>query len=164
MHPSELWFPLDGSQKTTGRFVDTVIEGKRESGEAFSITRPALEAKASGSQEISFQVVKEFNKKQLIARCPLGWAHYEKLKAAPEAMPAIPTLKDLGIRGTPIEDAALHCGFNNDRITWFKAQGIMTVQQVAELTDMACQNLGRGSVTWRKKAKEFLASGTGMAA
>lgn len=154
----DLWFPLDGSRATVGRFVDTVTKGKREDGTPYEIARPALEAKpTANSNDISFQVLKDFERDKIIARCPEGWAYYQKMKAAPVAAPTVPTIGDLGIKGTPIEDAAVHCGWNNERLTWFKSMGIMTVEQVAALSDSGCQSMGRGAVGWRKKAKEFLA-------
>lgn len=159
MHPNEMWFPVDGSKSVVGRFVDTEIEVTQADGSKRIFKRPALEAAVAGktSTDVSFQLVKDHEKAKIVARCPLGWAHYEKLKAAPPPVEAVPLLSDLGMKGTPIEAGALACSWNNDRITWFKSQGIYTCEQVAELSDAVCQSMGKGAVGWRKKANAFLA-------
>jgi hypothetical protein len=160
MHVTDMWFPLDNSTHTSGRFIDHQFEHTNTEGVQRTITQLILETKGMGSIDTSNYKVNDKNKAAMIARCPAGWAHYENMKAKMVAAPEVfaePTAADLGIKGTPIEEAAQHMKLNNNRIRWFKEQGIYSVQQVADLTDMACQNLGKGAVGWRKTAKEFLA-------
>lgn len=153
----DMWFPIDGSDKVVGRFRDTEIEVTQPDGQTKkTFVRPALEAKIAGnSGEISFQVMKDFNRDQLIKRCPAGWAYYEANRDKPAEPQALAPVSELGIKGTPIErmDA-----FNNERLAWFKAQGLLTVEQLAGISDGNLGNLGMGARAWRKKAIEFLAA------
>jgi hypothetical protein len=166
MNFEDMWFPVDGGNRVTGRFIDHAFDHVTAAGDKRRISTILLETKVvANSADIATQQVKPHNKDALIKRCPQGWAHYEKLKESMNAagQPGVgmglgASATEVGIKGTPIEDAAMHCGWNHDRLRWFKQQGMMTVQQVADLSDSDCQNLGRGAVGWRKKAKEFLAA------
>jgi hypothetical protein len=152
----EMWFPIDGSDKVVGRFVDTELEVTQpDKVTKIMHRRPALEARVAGnSTEISFQVVKDFNREQLIKRCPAAWAYYEANRDKPDDA-KVPTISDVGIKGTPLETMN---AFNNERVVWFKSQGIQTVEQLAALSDSTLGNLGMGARGWRKKAIEHLAS------
>jgi hypothetical protein len=164
MESEDLWFPVDGGNRVVGRFIDHSFDHTNSDGTKRVVNTTLFQHKVSAnSADIAHDQVKAHTKAYLVGRCPQGWAHYEKLKASQESggpgvgMGVGVSAKDVGIKGTPIEDAALHCGWNNDRLRWFKQQGMMTVQQVADLSDADCQGLGRGAVGWRKKAKEYLA-------
>lgn len=157
MHPHEMWFPIDGSDKVVGRFRDLEQDITQQNGEKKTFSRPGLEARVAGnSNDISFQLMKDFNKDMLIKRCPLGWAHYEKYKAAPVEETVRPITDHGGIKGTPLEKMG---AFNNERISWFHAQGIYTVEQLAAISDTTLGNLGMGARGWRKKAADFLKAG-----
>ena len=159
MDARDKWFPIDGSGKVVGRFIDTSLDVTQKDGHTVkTFVRPALESKVAGSNESVPQLMKPFNEKELIARCPEGWKHYQAVKAAEAETAAQPqsgikTVADTPIKGVPIEDLGL---FSHDKIVWFKAQGIYTVEQVADLSDTICQNLGFGAKAWRKKANDHL--------
>jgi len=151
----DMWFPIDGSDKVVGRFRDTELPVTLQDKTKKVVIRPALEARIAGnSNEVSFQVVKDFNKEDLIRRCPAGWAYYEANRGKPEDH-GLPPIADLGIKGTALEKMN---AFNNERLVWFKSQGIHTVEQLAALSDSTLGNLGMGARGWRKKATEYLAS------
>lgn len=158
MDQRDMWFPIDGSGKVVGRFVDTSIDVTNKDGEQTTFVRPALESKVAGnSSEVAFQLVKPFNEKELIARCPEGWKHYKALKEAEKAAPppqsGVPLVSDMPVKGIPIEELGL---FSHDKVVWFKTQGIYTVEQIADLSDTVCQNLGFGAKAWRKKANDYM--------
>tara|TARA_R100000951_G_scaffold30936_2_gene26577 strand:- start:4786 stop:5178 length:393 start_codon:yes stop_codon:yes gene_type:complete len=49
----------------------------------------------------------------------------------------------------------LEC-MNKKKIDVLKLEGITSVEQLAELSDGACHGLGKGTIDYRKEAKEFL--------
>lgn len=154
---NDIWFPAKESDKVVGRFIEVLVDdpvASTKAGHKVTMTYTVLEHKVAGSNDVSTDVVKPFKKAELTARFPGAWEHYEKLKALPPAPPQ-PTIVDLGIKGTPVEEAAI---FNHDKLSWLKAQGIYTIEQVAGLSDSTCQNLGSGAKAWRKKAKEYLSA------
>src|SRR3977135_1581672 len=82
------WFPAKDSTAVVGRFMDVESNdpiASKKANRAVKMYRPGLHAKVAGSQEVSTQVVKEFNRDELTERFPGAWAHYEKLKAAQAA-------------------------------------------------------------------------------
>jgi len=47
-------------------------------------------------------------------------------------------------------------GLNDDRVTAFRLQGVMTVEQLAELSDAGCNTVGFGTKRLRDEAKAYL--------
>jgi len=151
----DLWFPATESKNVVGRFID--VEGvdaaaSREKGEEVKIMRPALESKVTGSHDIACQLVKPFNAKELKARFPGAWDHYETVKGTAAPEPEIPVIRQT-IPGTPLTKADF---LPRDRIGWLMDQGIQTIEQIRDLTDGQVQNMGQGVSKWRRSAREFL--------
>lgn len=156
---TERWFPARDSTSVVGRFIDVECDdpvASKKANKPVKMYRAVLQAKIAGSTDVSAQVVKDFNKEDFCERFPGAWEHYEKLKATVDNGPD-PDM--LGIKGTPVDEGNM---FNNERIAWFKAQGIYTLEQVRDLSDTTIENMGRsggiGAKGWRKKAREYLAS------
>lgn len=151
------WFPAAESRNVIGRFVDApVVQAakSRDKGEEVVEMWPALQSKVIGSHDVSMQIVKPFNAKELRGRFPGAWDHYEKQKAAPrpavvDEAPQLP----MEIDGTALHKADF---LPKDRIPWLHAQGIQTLEQLAGLSDTIVQNLGRDATKWRKQADAFL--------
>jgi hypothetical protein len=157
---ADKWFPARDSTQVVGAFVDVECDDPVASKKAHKPIKMyvvCLHAKVAGSQEVSNQKVFEHNREDLTHRFPGAMEHYLKRKAALAA--AAPEPEELHVSGTPIESSQL---FNNDRIAWFKATGIYTMEQVADMSDTTLENAGRSGGTGlraaRKKAREFLAS------
>lgn len=147
---SDLWFPSSESQQVVGRFVDVESDNPAESrkqGKLVRMLRPALETKVVGSHDISVQVVKPFNELSLRTRFPGAWEHYEAKKKGSKPVDIQP------IDGIPIEDATF---IGKEKMAWLKMQGLMTIEQLATLSDAQMQNLGHGARTWKKKAGQML--------
>lgn len=156
----DLWFPAnEKDSKVVGRFIeiDTVNAAESRKQEREVLMRVlVLQSKVPGvSGDIAAQVVKPFNEKQLRERFPQAWETYHLRKAvAEQTPPPVPTSVAHGIKGMPIEEASF---LGKDKLTFMKEQGFLTIEQVADMSDMQCQNLGFGAKAWRKKAKEQLA-------
>lgn len=149
---SNMWFPSSESQQVVGRFVDVESDNPAESrkhGKLVKMWRTALETKVVGSHDVSVQVVKPFNEIALRSRFPGAWEYYQSQKAGKD-MPEIQP-----IDGIPIEEATF---IGKEKMAWLKMQGIVTVEQLATLSDAQIQNLGHGARTWKKKAGQHLAS------
>lgn len=153
---SDVWFPAVESRNVLGRFIDlefTHVGKSREAGHEVVETRPALESKIAGSNDVSHQPVKPFNKAELSARFPGAWEHYEqRKKSAPEPEPEVPTIYQT-IPGTPLDKSDF---LPRDRICWLIDQGFQTLEQLRDMSDAQVQNMGRGAAHWRRQAKAFL--------
>ena len=57
--------------------------------------------------------------------------------------------------GTPIE---LLPGMDASRAAPFKLHYVLTIEQLADLSDLAAQKTGSGSLEWRERAKKYLDS------
>jgi len=157
----EQWFPsTDDKAIVVGRFVDvqTVDPVKsREMGEEQFMLRTALESKVAGSHDVSCQLVKPFNKAQLTKRFPHAWEFYQAQKARPaeeiEAERNAPLTIGDNVPGTPLHKADF---LGRGQMEKLAVLGFVTVEQLADMSDTQCQNVGHGAVTWRKKAQDFL--------
>ena len=150
----DIWFPAKESSAVVGRFVDIEkvdVKASEEAQRAIMKVVPALEAKVAGGHDISVQIVKPFNKNDLTARFPGAWEHYEKLKAMTSSEPIVPIIA--AIKGMPLDQADF---IPRERIRWLAAQGFTTVEQLRDMSDATVQTLGRGALSWRKKATEHL--------
>lgn len=157
MQANQVWFPAadTASSRIVGRFVD--LEDTYTDRDGIQQTRVVtiLEHKVPGSNDISASAVKPFNKAELVKRFPQAWDLYEKTKAVAPAAPPEPTATQFGIKGTPIEELSF-LGKNN--VAYLKSMGFMVVEQIRDMSDTDCNNVGFGSKSWRKKAAEHLAS------
>jgi hypothetical protein len=103
--------------------------------------------KASGSSDVSAVKVKEGNQRELVRRFPEAWAAFQG--------------EEVNIDGTPLSDL----GIPDQRITEFQLNGVLSVEQLAELSDIACQNIGFGVRRQRGEAQDYLKDGkAGLAA
>lgn len=149
------WFQAVESHAVVGRFVDVEqVDVKASEAAQKNMYRmiPALQSKIAGSHDISVQAVKPFNKKDLIARFPGAWEHYEEFRAEPEVENAVPVVK--ATKGTPLHLADF---LPREKQPLLHELGFSTIEQIAGMSDTIAQGLGRGAITWRKKAGEFLA-------
>jgi hypothetical protein len=152
---TERWFPAVESNVVVGRFVDVETVDVKASEEAQKNVYkkvPALQAKVAGSQDVSVQAVKPFNAKELKERFPGAWEHYEEIKAM-EPAPVVVEVIAQAPKGTPLHEAPF---IPRERLAFLHELGFSTIEQVAEMSDTVVQNLGRGAMTWRKKAQEHL--------
>lgn len=157
----EQWFPsADDKAIVVGRFIDveTVNAAKsREENREVKMLRTALESKVAGSHDVSCQLVKPFNESQLKKRFPQAWAHYEAQKRRPpeeiEAERNAPIILGADTVGTALHKADF---LGRAQMEKLAVQGFSTIEQLADMSDTQCQNIGHGAVTWRKKAQEFL--------
>lgn len=149
------WFPASESTLVVGRFIDVeVVDVKASELAQKNIykTVPALESKVTGSHDTSVQAVKPFNKKELTERFPGAWDYYEEHRIVEEVPAAVPVIA--AKRGTPLAQAEF---LPRDKLPWLEDMGFSTLEQIRDMSDSTVQNLGRGAMTWRKKAQEQLA-------
>lgn len=156
----DIWLPSSEGKdsRIVGRFRD--IEDTYTDREGNKKTRVVtiLEHKVPGSSDISSSIVKPFNKDELTRRFNTAWELYEKHKAASvNAPPEVPLATQLQIKGMPIETVNF---LGKDKIGYLKSQGFLTVEQLANMSDADCQNIGFGAKKWRKQAAEHLVSPT----
>jgi len=147
------WFPATDSQQVVGRVIEVPkVHPKmsKEEGREVTFLVPVMEARVAGSQDVSHQQLKEFNREEICRRFPGAWEYYMKSKG--EALHVEPVRQV----GTSIDEIDF---IPRAKITWLKTIGFSSVEQLAEMTDAQTQQLGTGSKLWRKKAKEFLATG-----
>lgn len=154
---TEQWFPAGGNASSTvlGRFIDAERIDKKaseEAGETKYRMHPILQSKIAGSHDISAQIVKPFNEKELKDRFPGAWEHYESLKTQPTPQPTPDVV--VAVKGVPLHEADF---LPRDKMPWLADLGFSSIEQLASMSDQTCQDLGRGALTWRKKAKEFIA-------
>ena len=152
----EIWFPpITPNSKIVGRFEDHTQEWVNSKGERCSRTRPVLYHKAPASLDVSSTPCKDNpDGEKLKKEWAPAWEYYLKCKAAAPTAPPIPTATEFGIKGVPIEEADF---LGKDRLAFFKSVGVLTVEQLCDMSDGICQNI-MGGKAMRKKAKEFLAA------
>lgn len=151
---SDQWFPSGGDSNVVGRFIDAEVIDKKASEKAKKNRykkHPLLQSKVAGSHDISAQIVKPFNQDELKDRFPGAWDHYQSIRSIPEPKPEPDVIK--AIDGTPLHESDF---LPREKMPWLKTMGFSTIEQIAEMSDATCQNLGRGALSWRKKAKDFL--------
>lgn len=138
---SQQYFPSTEDKNVMGRFEIMQVPDNRRSREVDElVTRPitVLREKIAGNKDTSATPVKEENRAKLQKKYPEAWAAFQGEQ--PE------------IEGTPLTKI----GLNADQIEAANLAGIYVVEQVAELHDAQCNNLGFG---WRKRradAQELL--------
>lgn len=148
------WFPAVESNQVVGRFIDVeVVDVKASELAQKNVYKkvPALQSKIAGSHDISVQAVKPFNKKDLMARFPGAWEHYEENRIEDEPEPIVPVIA--AKKGTPLHAADF---LPRDKQRWLEELGFSSVEQLRDMSDSTVQQLGRGALTWRKKAGELL--------
>jgi hypothetical protein len=72
--------------------------------------------------------------------------HYAAFKAGSQ---------DVFVEGTPLK---AWTSLNRAQVAEFRALGIHTVDQLAQVDDYFCQRIGMGGHTWRQRARDFLAA------
>lgn len=154
---ADAWFPAIESNNVLGRFVDIEKEdtaASEKAGHKITVMRPLLQAKVTGSHDISTQIVKPFNQNELAARFPGAWENYQahKAKGLPKPEVEIPVIEQ-SVPGTPLHEADF---LPKDRIAWLMQQDIQTIEQLRDLSDIQIQKMGHGVSKWRKQAGDWL--------
>jgi hypothetical protein len=115
---------------------------------------PVLLSKIPGSHDVSSQAIKPHNKETLCKRFPGAWEAYEKEKAERERLAKANGQEEPAVlTGTLLAEADF---IPRGQLPRLHSMGFSTVEQLASMSDMVVQNMGRGALSWRKKAKEFL--------
>lgn len=138
------WYPATGETGVVGRFEYLPIldvAASREADEEKTRDIVVCRMKAAGSVDESVVKVKPDNQEQLVRRFPDAWLAFQG--------------QEVKVEGTPI--AAL--GFPEQVNVTLQLGGILSVEQLADLTDMACQNIGFGTRKRREAAQAYLQSG-----
>lgn len=158
----EMWFPAVESRNVVGRYTDVESPDpvkSREAGEEVMLRRTALQSKVVGSHDVSTQLVKPFNEKELRKRFPGAWEYYEQRAVKREAQieSGVNPIEEMEIPqtipGTPLDKADF---LPRDRMPWLAMQGVQTIEQIRDLSDQQVQNMGQGVGKWRRQAKAFL--------
>lgn len=150
----EIWLPSNiPNSKSVGRFGDFTKEFTDKDGQKKATTKLMLYTQVPGVAEQSAQtVLNDASGEKVKSDYSAAWELYLKNKAAPQAAPT-PTATEYGVKGTPIEYADF---LGKDHTAKLKMMGFLTIEQIAQMSDAQCQNIGFGAMTWRKKAGEFL--------
>lgn len=152
----DIWLPSKTpNSKAVGRFVDGEHTFTDAQGEEKTVPVLWLYTKVPGlDHETSSQRVKDNpDGKKLKAEYAAAWELYTRNKAAPKP-DLVPTATEYGVKGSPIEELNF---LGKDQLARLKLSGFLTAEQLADMSDMQCQNVGFGAKTWRKKAKDFVA-------
>lgn len=151
----DIWLPSNTpNSKAVGQFADFTKHFTDQSGNKRTVTKLMLYTMVPGVAEQSSQVVMDDDEgRRIKADYSAAWDLYLRNKEAPKPDP-IPTATEFGLKGTPIEHADF---LGKDQLAKLKMMGFLTIEQIADMSDMACQNVGFGAKTWRKKAKEHIA-------
>ena len=156
MH-QKIGFPCNTkNSKAVGYFTDETFEFTNSKGEKVTRTYTMLKHWVPGvsgdfsstpckDNEDGYKLRKEWSQ---------AWEHYQKEKAVDTPVaPQIPTAVEYGIKGTPIEELTF---LGKDQLARLKALGFTTAEQLADMSDTACNNVGFGAKDWRRKAGEHL--------
>lgn len=152
----QIGFPCNTpNSKAIGYFTDETFETTNSKGEKVSRTYTMLKHWVPGmSGDFSSTPCKDNEDgKKLRKEWSQAWAHYEKMKAATPTAPDTPTAVEYGIAGTPIEELTF---LGKDQLARLKAIGLTTAEQLRDMSDTACNNVGFGARDWRRKAGEHL--------
>ena len=138
------WFPAAGETGVIGKFeyfevLD--VAASRAADEEKTKEIIVCRMKAAGSVDESVVKVKPDNQEQLVKRFPDAWLAFQG--------------QEVKIDGTPISVL----GFPEQVNVVLQLQGVLTVEQLADLTDMACQNVGFGTRKRREAAQAYLEHG-----
>lgn len=141
----EQWYPVAEPEKgVIGRFeyFDILdVKASREADEEVYMPAIICRTKAVGSTDDTCVKVKPYNKDALIRRFPAAWKAFQG--------------EEIKVDGTPIEKL----GFSTTENDTLLLNSIQTVEQLAELSDMACQNIGFGTRKRRDIARDYLEHG-----
>src|SRR5262245_61220820 len=150
----EIWLPSNTpNSKTLGRFDDFVKHYTDKDGQKQTRTKLMLYTKVPGVAEPSSVHVTDDREGQRVkSEYSLPWDDYLKRKAAPQSE-AVPTATEYGIKGIPNEHADF---LGKDQVARLKLMGFLTIEQIADMSDAACNNVGFGAKQWRRKAAEHL--------
>ena len=152
----KIGFPCNTpNSKAIGYFCDETHELTNSRGEKVSRTYTMLKHWVPGvSGDFSSTPCKDnADGAKLRKEWSQAWDHYLKEKAQAPAAPPIPTAVEYGIAGTPIEDLTF---LSADHLTRLKMMGFTTAEQLRDMSDTACNNVGFGAKGWRRKAAEHL--------
>ena len=153
----DIWLPSNTpNSKTLGKFEEFTKHIVDRNGDRKSITKLMLYTKVPGvAEQASRPVLDDSEGRRIKEEYSAAYDLYLKAKEAEPKAEPVPTATEFGLKGTPIE----HSDFlGKDQLAKLKMMGFYTIEQIADMSDMACQNVGRGAMTWRKKAKEYLAA------
>lgn len=138
------WYPAAGETGVVGRFeyhkiLDVVASRAADEEKTKEII--VCRMKGTGSADDSVSKVKEDNQQSLIKRFPDAWLAFQG--------------QEVKIEGIPIAKL----GFPDQVNVILQLNGVVTVEQLAELPDLACQNVGFGTRKRREAAQEYLKHG-----
>lgn len=141
---NDKWYPAAGEVGVVGRFeyYDHLdVPASKAADEV--VTKPIIvcRMKVAGSVDESFVKVKPHNQSELVHRFPDAWLAFQG--------------QEVKIDGTPLSKLGLPEQF----ITVLGLTAVNTVEQLAGLSDAACQNMGFGYRKHRDTAKEYLVHG-----
>ena len=138
------WFPASGETGVVGRFeyhdILDVPASKAADEERYRQI-VVCRMKVTGSADEDVVKVKDDNQNQLVKRFPDAWLAFQG--------------QEIEIKGVPLK--AL--GFPDQVNIVLQLNGVVTVEQLAELSDMACQNVGFGTRKRREAAVEYMKHG-----
>lgn len=135
------WFPEVGFSQVLAQFGSVAaldIPKSKEADEPVYRQVPAVQVKVIGSSDISTHALKPANTSSFIARFPEAWAAYEG--------------KASDVDGTPLDALEI----DHTRSVKLKAAGVRSLEQLAEMSDATCANLGFGFRKLRTEAQDFL--------
>lgn len=138
------WYPASGENGVVGKFEYYPIldvKASREADEEITMDIIVCRMKAAGSVDESYVKVKPDNQQELVKRFPDAWLAFQG--------------QDVKIDGSPISVL----GFPEQVNVVMQLHGVLSVEQLAELTDIACQNIGFGTRKRRETAVEYLKHG-----
>lgn len=145
MAQEEKWFPAAPPEKgVIGRFAyhDILdIPASKEKDEKVFQKVIVCWMKAAGSTDVSVVKVKEHNQRELTRRFSDAWRYFQG--------------EIVEVDGTPV--SAL--GISNTKELELQLQGITTVEQLRDLSDAGCTNVGFGTRKLRELATDYLAKG-----
>lgn len=144
--PEELWYPAADGPQVVGRFewYDKLLVADSIAADEKKYTKIViLRHKVIGSNDDSATPIKDHNREELKRRFPQAWQAFQG------EMPVI--------AGTMLSDPSVKLeGMNSSRVEQFKIGGILTLEQLAGLSDAQCQAQGFGTRTLRGLALKEL--------
>ena len=155
------WKKSSESHQVVGRVVEVdKVHWAESKAAGHEVTRrvPVMETKVLSSADVSHQVIKDWNRREVCNRFPGAWEAYEKAKASMAPVePKAPAAPAPVSAGTPIDRASDF--LPADKVAWLKTIGFTSLEQLADMSDAQIQDMGTGARQWRKKAKTLLATG-----
>lgn len=135
------WYPAAEERGVVGRFeyLDVLdVPASLEADEERTKQIIVLREKVAASTDDTVRKVRPETQQTMTRRFPDAWKAFQG--------------EVVKIAGTPL--SAL--GLNDDRITVFRLHGIMTVEQLSEVSDANCSVVGFGTKKLRDEAKAYL--------